>query len=138
MAKIIHTILLLCCLSIKAQKIKGKTYIATTSVSCMELSDGGGCSIYQYCYLQFEKKYANVFFKSVFYCSSKERELEFDNSNPEVKKYSWKKEGETIIVKGFNNYGILKIEEGKLVGTKEMNYKEFVPTEFKEELCQKK
>lgn len=122
----------------KGQNIRGKSFVAQTAVSCIEFSDGGGCSIYQYCYLQFEKEYVDVFFKSVWYCSTKEKESAYNNSNPEVHRYKWKKKRKTIIIKDFNDYGSLKIEEGKLVGTKERNYKEFVPIEFKEEPCQKK
>ncbi|QYS92306.1 hypothetical protein JJC04_07355 [Flavobacterium covae] len=46
------------------------------------------------------------------------------------KHYSYRIKNNTIIIKNFNEYGNLYYKGNKLIGKKEMNYKEFVPLIF--------
>ncbi|PBI91705.1 hypothetical protein BSF41_13090 [Flavobacterium sp. ACN2] len=138
MNNIFIALLLFASFIMKGQNIRGKFFVAQTGIACKEYSGGGGCEMRYYCYLEFQKKYVNVFYRTIYRCSPKEMESTYDSSPSKIKKYMWKKEGRTISINGFTDYDVLKIESGKLIGTKKINYQQNEIIEFKEEPCQKK
>lgn len=56
----------------------------------------------------------------------------------EGKNYNYKQTSNTIKIDEFNDFGILILEDGKLIGTLIQNYQEYKKIEFNEETCQKK
>jgi|GEM_PF-3649570 len=137
MKKLFIALLLFFSFITQGQKISGKTYIAQTGSSCKEFFNGGGCEMKYYCYLEFKRNFVNVYYSTIFTCSPKEKESTYDNSLSEKKKCKWIKQGKTILIDGFDDYDMLKIVDGTLLGIKK-NYKEEVTVEFKETICPKK
>jgi hypothetical protein len=118
-------------ISIKAQtKIIGKKYTAQVGASCKELTDGG-CMIYSYCHLEFEKDSVLVLHTFKEYCTPKRDENR--NQAAQKTKYRYTFKNNIIIIKNFNSYGKLTLAGKKLIGRIEMNYKEFVALVFKQE-----
>jgi hypothetical protein len=103
--------------------LNGKTYTAQISEACKEFSDGG-CMIYTYCILSFEKEKVNISYNAKASCTSKEREAFYqENAKRDKKTYSWFVINNRIHIEGFNDYGDFAYYNNKLVGKKNVNDK---------------
>ena len=109
----------------------GKQFTAKIGEACKLMSDGG-CTIYRFCSLIFQKDSVAVFYSTKASCVPKEREKNYErNSMADSKSYPWKKTGSKITIKGFDDYGILTISETSLIGKIEKNKVEPLVFEIK-------
>ena len=109
--------------------IVGKAYKAEISASCKEMNDGG-CMIYNYCILEFEKNIVKVSYSTEASCTPKERENTYNNNVSQKTEYTYTIKNNVVTIKNFYSYGKLIIKQKKLIGQKEMNDNEFSKLEF--------
>ena len=107
----------------------GKKYKAEISASCKEMNDGG-CMIYNYCILEFEKSIVKVSYSTEASCTPKERENIYTNNVSQKIEYNYTIKDNIVTIKKFNPYGKLTISQKKIIGQKEMNKNEFSKLEF--------
>ncbi len=102
----------------------GKTFSAQVSASCRETTTGG-CMIYTYCNLSFEKDSVAIFDYTEKNCISSDPSGSFQkNGYGPTKKYSWKIKDGLITIKDFTDYGNFnQYDAAVLAGKKEMNGK---------------
>lgn len=109
----------------------GKQFTTKISEAC-KLMTGGGCTIYRFCSLAFQKDSVVVFYTTKASCTPKEREKNYErNSKADSKTYSWKRSGNKIIIKGFTDYGVLAVGDEILTGKIEKNKVEPLVFEIK-------
>ncbi len=108
----------LCCFPTKAQNLLvGKTYTALVNESCHKMT-GGGCMVYTYRKLQFEKDSVIVSYKIKASCVPKEREKMFEEPprKPQIEKYGWSIQEGKVHIQGFDEYGVLFFRGENLFG----------------------
>ena len=115
---------------ISQNTLAGKTYKAEVSASCEKFKNGGGCMIYDYCILEFEKNIVKVSYSTEASCTPKERENTYNNNVSQKTEYNYTIKNNVLNIKNFNTYGKLTIKQKKLIGRKEMNENEFSKLEF--------
>ncbi len=114
-------------------QIIGKTYKSQVSASCKEFDNGGGCMSYTYCTLHFLKQIVWVSYQYESLCSVQSEDSS-NKTNEKLKtKYFYKIKNNIISTKGFDTYGKLTLVGKKLIGKKEINYKEYINLEFEQQ-----
>ena len=108
----------------------GKKYKAEIRTSCEKFKNGGGCMIYNYCILEFNKNIVKVSHSTEASCTPKERENTYNNNVSQKTEYNYTIKNNVLNIKNFNTYGKLTIKQKKLIGRKEMNKTEFFKLEF--------
>jgi CarboxypepD_reg-like domain len=81
----------------------GKTFIAQTGISCAK-SINGGCTIYSYCKLKFNKNFVEVSFPNKIFCSPDSMNKGYQQNATFSKKYKWYALNNWFIIKGFEEY----------------------------------
>jgi len=115
----------------------GKTYTGRVSEVCKKMA-GGGCVIYTFCVLQFEKESVDIYYYMKAFCTPKEREKKYDESFIKDKKtYSWTLKAGKIIISGFDDYGAFEQKKDKLVGQTK-KYDEVEELDFVEQILPSK
>lgn len=119
MQKLTLVLLVSFILKMNAQsKIIGKTYKTIIGMTCKDFNNGG-CMIYRYCVLFFEKDSVTINYKVVPNCSPKWRDSLYTKQNHLFQKYSWRIHKNKIIINNFDEYGKLQIKGRKLIGKQE-------------------
>lgn len=108
----------------------GKKYKAEIRASCEKFKNGGGCMIYDYCVLEFNKNIVKVSYITKAYCTPKEMENDYKNNVSQKTAYNYTIKDNVVTIKNFNTYGKLIINQKKLIGQKESNRNEFSKLEF--------
>ena len=117
--KIIFPLLLLLCLQphLSAQTgIAGKTFVAQTGSTCKEMPNGG-CTITEYCMLQFSKDNVVVSTYSNAKCTDKKLEKNYARSR-DSKTYKWSQQKNTVRIEGFDDYGTFTLNGNTLSGAR--------------------
>lgn len=100
--------LFLCNFSLNAQlNLTGKFHVAQISASCEKYINGGGCMIYNYCVMKFDKDSVEISYPQVANCSTKENEINYPSNNKFAKKHKWIIKANKLIINDFkeiNNY----------------------------------
>ncbi|WP_309609367.1 hypothetical protein [Flavobacterium sp.] len=122
--------LMLCISCISQNTLADKKYKAEVSASCEKFKNGGGCMIYNFCILEFEKNIVKVSYITKAYCTPKEMENDYKNNVLQKTEYNYTIKNNVVNIKNFNTYGKLTIKQKKLIGQKEMNDNEFSKLEF--------
>ena len=114
---VILTLMLFCSFTVSAQdNILGKTYKAQIGESCRKTTEGG-CMVYTFRVLEFEKDSVIITYKVKASCEPKERENGLEKMYDRlIEKYKWSITDRIINIQGFNEYGKLSIEAEKLIG----------------------
>jgi len=79
----------------------GKFYVAEISASCEKMVNGG-CMIYSYCVMKFDKDSVEVSYPTKASCSPSEVEKNYNNINI-IKKYKWIIRSDKLDIKGFED-----------------------------------
>lgn len=134
--KLIALFAFLTCFSIASNaqnKVIGKTYTAKYSEICKDRTDGG-CMIYTWRVLAFEKDSVVVSYRTEAHCTPKEIEQNYEHMYDElVKSYKWTAKNNTITIQEFNEYGDFTFQNNKLTGKQKSTNDEWVPVEFTED-----
>lgn len=81
----------------------GKFYVAEISASCKKMVNGG-CMIYSYCVMTFDKDSVEVSYPTKASCSPSEVEKNYNNNNSNlIKKYKWIIRSDKLDIKGFED-----------------------------------
>ncbi|MES2592819.1 MAG: hypothetical protein V4608_13125 [Bacteroidota bacterium] len=98
--------------------IIGKTFKAKEGATCKEFNDGG-CMIYTYLLLNFNKDSVVVSYKVVANCSPKEREYGYTHMYDRLTKtYKWTMSNNIVDIEGFIEHGKLTLTDSKLISKK--------------------
>jgi CarboxypepD_reg-like domain len=81
----------------------GKTYKAQTGIACKEFKDGG-CTIYYYCILKFDKDSVKVSNSIKANCTPSSKNDIYEKQNNIYKKYKWHLKKDWFIIDGFEDY----------------------------------
>jgi hypothetical protein len=84
--------------------VASKIYVAQMATSCKETLEGG-CSIFYYCVLKYEKDSAIVTYPTLKYCYAKNQHVQFSQTTTKKpKKYKWLRRNNKLTVKGFVDF----------------------------------
>jgi len=103
-------------LSAQSDSLINKKYTTLLWETCIEMTDAG-CMVYEYGHLLFNERTVEVSGTHKVDCTTKERQAQFQK-DPVIKtqEYKWKMEGEKIIIKGLDEFKVLRYKNGKLTG----------------------
>jgi hypothetical protein len=90
----------------------GKTYKAQIGISCKEKFDGG-CTIYSYCVLKFDKDSVAVSHPVKAYCTPDSTNKMYEQRNNIFKKYKWHAKEKQFVIEGFDAHKYYAFEEVK-------------------------
>lgn len=103
--------------------ITGKTYQAEVQATCKTMKDGG-CMIYTYCVLSFEKDQVAISTYVKASCTAKEKEAGYESRNgKDFRQYKWHTKNNIVYIEGFEDYGAFTYKEETLVASKDVNGK---------------
>ncbi len=100
--------------------LNGKKFQALVSESCEEMI-GGGCMLYEYCLISFEKDSAAISYFTKASCSPKEREKGYEQTIQE--KHVWHAENDKVYINNSKKDTLTIINEEYIEGT--INFKDF-------------
>ena len=98
-----------------------KTFVAQVSWSCIETADGG-CVIYGYCKLEFEKDSVSISEMSRSYCTPKDNRSNLPIRFKKIGKYNWNVKNDSVHIIDFNKYGIFKIKQNILTSKDDLKW----------------
>lgn len=101
------------------QNPTGKTYIALTQEDCAKTL-GGGYTIYTYCVLKFDKDSVCVTVYSTTSNDLVEKRIHTEHA------HTWEIKDKRVLIHGFDNYGLLEMQQATLIGKKVGNNEEVV------------
>lgn len=83
---------------------EGKYYVAQISASCKEMTNGG-CMIYSYCILKFDKDSVEATYPIIAHCTPSEIEQSYNSNNTNsTRKYKWKVDAEKLSIIDFDDF----------------------------------
>jgi hypothetical protein len=86
------------------QNYEGKYYVAQISASCKEVTNGG-CMIYSYCILKFDKDSVEATYPIIAHCTPSEIEQRYNSKNTNIsRKYKWKVDAENLSIIDFDDF----------------------------------
>jgi hypothetical protein len=100
----------------------GKKYTANIGTSC-KLYNDGGCTIYNYCDLEFEKD--SVVISNRTKILSTRKGTDTKKESQEKKRYKWSICKNVISIKNFKDFGKLTLTNINIIGHKIINNNEF-------------
>jgi hypothetical protein len=103
-------------------KFIGNTYQAKIREACKEMIDGG-CMLYTFCVLKFEKDSVQVSYRAKANCTPKEREKNYEHIYDNLTKiYKWTLDNDVITIDNFGDYGALTARDSNLFGTRGIEF----------------
>lgn len=102
--------------SVHSTQQTGKKYKALLSESCKLMTDGG-CMIYTYRVLNFNKDSVTVSYEVEAKCTPQDREKNYINQlRNAVKSYKWSNRNNLLLIEGFDEYGELIFQNTTITG----------------------
>lgn len=108
--RILFTLFIANISAIAQNNYAGKYYVAQISASCKEMVNGG-CMVYKYCILKFDKDSVEVSSPTKAYCTPIRLEYTYNSKNNLTKRYEWKVVSNKLMINDFEDFGKYSFKE---------------------------